>query len=539
VEPRTSWRRAVALSVAVLLLNTSLTFESAWPTPGVRWRGLLSIELAIVVLALIAGRRWLTSRRVLGWLALVWTALVVGRYAEVTAAALYGREINLFWDLRFVPDVAAMLAAPARLSLIAVAAVAAVLALVAVYFVLRWAVRCVGEATVHPAERRALAAAAAVVARLWTGELLNAPFAGTVRFAPTVSAGYARQARLIATSLSGSTVIPAGPAMHSDLSRVKGADVFLIFIEAYGAISYERPEFAARLAADRADFAAGIRDTHRSVVSAFVESPTFGGSSWLAHISLLSGVEIRSHDANALLMAEKRDTLVTDFKQHGYRTVAVMPGLWQNWPEGQFYGFDDIYGGARLDYQGPPFGWWDMTDQFTLARMDALEVNRGPRGPLFLFMPTISTHIPFTPTPPYQPDWQRVLTSNPYDDADVDRAYLRQPDWLDLGPSYADALSYMYKSVTGYLRLRADRDAVFVIIGDHQPAAAVSGEGASWDVPVHVIASREEVLDRLRLHGFRTGVTPARPTLGPMHGLTSTLLDAFGEPDPAAARPAP
>jgi len=45
-----------------------------------------------------------------------------------------------------------------------------------------------------------------------------------------------------------------------------------------------------------------------------------------------------------------------------------MPGLWQNWPEGSFYKFDEIYGGARLDYRGPTFGWWDMTDQFVLAR---------------------------------------------------------------------------------------------------------------------------------------------------------------------------
>ena len=100
--------------------------------------------------------------------------------------------------------------------------------------------------------------------------------------------------------------------MNSDLSLVKGADVFLFFIEAYGAISYERPEFAARLAADRARLEAAIHDTNRDVVSAYVESPTFGGSSWLAHITLLSGVDIRSHDANALLMTEKRDTLVTD-----------------------------------------------------------------------------------------------------------------------------------------------------------------------------------------------------------------------------------
>jgi phosphoglycerol transferase MdoB-like AlkP superfamily enzyme len=230
-------------------------------------------------------------------------------------------------------------------------------------------------------------------------------------------------------------------------------------------------------------------------------------------------------------MAEKRDTLVTDFRRHGYRTVAIMPGLWQNWPEGKFYGFDEIYGGERLNYLGPTFGWWDMTDQFALARMDALEVTHVPRAPLFLFMPTISTHIPFTPTPPYQSDWSRMLTSNPYDDADVHKAYLRTPDWYDLGPSYADALSYMYKSITGYLRLRADRDAVFIVIGDHQPAAAVSGEGASWDVPVHIITSRQAVLDRFLTSGFHKGVTPVRPSLGQMHELTPVLLDAFGDVD--------
>src|SRR3990167_418128 len=124
-----------------------------------------------------------------------------------------------------------------------------------------------------------------------------------------------------------------------------------------------------------------------------------------------------------------------------------------------------------------------------------LDVNRAPRPPLFVFFPAISTHIPFTPTPPYQPDWARMLTAEPYDQADVNRAYLRPPDWMALGPSYADALSYMYQSLTGYLRLRADRDFVMILIGDHQPAAAVSGEGAPWHVPVHIIANRRLVLD--------------------------------------------
>ena len=96
--------------------------------------------------------------------------------------------------------------------------------------------------------------------------------------------------------------------------------MFLFFLESYGAVSYDRPEFAAELAASRAQLDADIRATGRDVVSAFVESPTFGGDSWLAHISLLTGIEVRDEDTNVLLMAQKRDTLVTAFARSGYRT---------------------------------------------------------------------------------------------------------------------------------------------------------------------------------------------------------------------------
>ena len=71
------------------------------------------------------------------------------------------------------------------------------------------------------------------------------------------------------------------------------------------------------LTPSRAELEAAIRDTGRDVVSAYVESPTFGGNSWLAHISLLSGVEVRDADTNVLLMTQKRDTLVTAFARHG------------------------------------------------------------------------------------------------------------------------------------------------------------------------------------------------------------------------------
>jgi hypothetical protein len=75
-----------------------------------------------------------------------------------------------------------------------------------------------------------------------------------------------------------------------------------------------------------------------------------------------------------------------------------------------------------------------------------------------------------------------------------------------------------------------------VLLGDHQPPAAVSGEGAPWDVPVHVIASRRELLDGFLARGFRAGLTPARPTLMPMHMLASVMLEAFSSTNRASIK---
>jgi hypothetical protein len=120
-----------------------------------------------------------------------------------------------------------------------------------------------------------------------------------------------------------------------------------------------------------------------------------------------------------------------------------------------------------------------------------------------------------------------MLTDRPFDQGDLDRAFDAQADWLDLGPSYVDAMTYTYATLTGYLRANADRDFVMIVLGDHQPPALVSGEGAPWDVPVHVITSRRAVLDRLQVYGFREGLTPKRPVIGRMHRLLPVLLDAF------------
>jgi hypothetical protein len=524
--------RWIALAAAMLVLNLSITFVNVWPTPAVTWHGHLSVELALCILLLaIRGRLGSPSRAWLSGLAAIWVVLVIGRYAEVTAPALYGRPVNLYWDSRHVSAVAAMLARAASLWRVVLALIAAALVPVLIYIVLRWAIGRVAEAMRDPQPRRTLALIAGVALLWFAGQRLTAIMPRLPAFSTPVTATYARQARLLTGELTGRAARRLGPSpsFDSDLSRVRGADVFLFFLESYGAVSYDRPEFAAELTSARAQLDADIRATGRQVVSAFVESPTFGGNSWLAHISFLTGIEVRDEDANVLLMAQKRETLATAFAQHGYRALAIMPGLQEHWPEGAFYGFGGIYGFTELDYRGPPFGWWAIPDQFAIARMDEREVAPRQRAPIFVFFPTVGTHTPFRPTAPYQPDWARMLTDQPYDPPDVERMWNQEPDWLNLGPSYVQALRATYVTLGGYLRLRADRDFVLILMGDHQPPAAVSGTGASWEVPVHVIASRPQVIEALHAHGFRPGLAPAHPAISRMHELLPAMLDAFGE----------
>jgi len=536
--------RAVGLAAALLLLDASVTFENVWPTPAVRWWGALSIECAVCILAIGAAARWRRrslSTTAVGWLSAAWTALIIGRYADVTAPALYGRDINLYWDVRYMPDVAAMITRVTPLWMIVACLTAVALVAWLAYRLIRWAWTTVDGALGQPLERRVLMAAACGVVAFFAFDRVGAArtswvFAGgeyqddaNRLFPQPVTSSYTHQLRLLSEAMASTKPLPATPAMDSDLSRVAGADVFVVFLESYGAAAYERPEIAGPLAVGLKSFASAIRDTKRDVVSAYVESPTYGGSSWLAHVSLLSGVDVREAGTNARLLTERRDTLVRAFGRRGFRTVALMPGLRGPWPEGGFYGFDEIYGADRIAYVGPEFGWFAIPDQFSLHRLDALEVNRTSRAPLFVFFPTISPHFPFSPTPPYQPDWQRMSSPGPYDGPDLERAYERQPDWEHFAPGYVDSMTYEFASMAGYLRQHAERDVVMVVLGDHQPPALVSGVGASWNVPVHIVASRRDVLDRLAASGFRKGFTPSGAAIGRMHVLVPLLLDAFGD----------
>ena len=97
----------------------------------------------------------------------------------------------------------------------------------------------------------------------------------------------------------------------------------------------------------------------------------------------------------------------------------------------------------------------------------------------------------------------------------------QKEDWFNMRPGYTGMMDYNYQWLAGYLAQRRARDAIFIVLGDHQPAANVTGEGATWDVPVHIISKNPELLQRFVARGFKPGLEPAVP---PKSG-TTTLFD--------------
>jgi hypothetical protein len=523
----------IALAVALLALNAALTFRNVWPTIWILPRAELSIELGVLLLALVA---WTSFVRPLGRAALVLLTLlflvfVLGRYAEVTAPALYGRPVNLYWDGQHVPKVAAMLAEVGPWWLVGLLAIGGTALLAALVGGLAWCLAAVARALRVPAGRRVVGAVAGAVVALYVlGAWLDWPVRH--RYSLPVSATYLQQARFViaAATADPDRTLPGVPLPEAGAARLRGDDVLLMFLESYGAVTYDEPHIARSISPARDELAHAVAETRRHIVSAYASSPTFGGGSWLAHATFMSGVEVRDSGDYMLLLTQERPTWPKLFAKAGYRSFAAMPGLRTAWPEGAFYGFDAIYDAQALDYRGPDFGWWRIPDQFSLARAAELGTRAESHAPLVIFMPTINTHIPFLPVPPYQADWRRVLQPDPYPPEDVAASLAAVPDWEALGEPYADSFVYTFTYLAGYVRERAGADETLVLIGDHQPAASVAGVGARWDVPVHVITGHADIAAKLLAAGFVDGVAlaPRQQPLLTLPELSVLLLETLG-----------
>ena len=84
-------------------------------------------------------------------------------------------------------------------------------------------------------------------------------------------------------------------------------------------------------------------------------------------------------------------------------------------------------------------------------------------------------------------------------------------------------------TLTSYVQTYGTDNLVLVFLGDHQPAPVVSGEGASRDVPITIVAHDPAVLDRIAGWGWQDGLNPgAQAPVWRMDAFRDRFLTAFG-----------
>ena len=218
--------------------------------------------------------------------------------------------------------------------------------------------------------------------------------------------------RRFAEELAPST--RSAPRRASSCSPACGARTSCFaFIESYGRDAIEDPEMAPQVDAVLDAGTRRLNAAGYSSRSAFLTSSTAGSGSWLAHATLLSGLWVNNQQRYRTLVASDRLTLTSAFQRAGWRTVGVMPGVTEAWPEGEFFGYDQVYDSGHLGYRGPRFSYATMPDQYTLSAFERLERAKKDRAPLMAEIPLVSSHAPWTPLP-RMIDWNDVGDGSVY-----------------------------------------------------------------------------------------------------------------------------
>jgi hypothetical protein len=488
------------------------------------WEGSLAVDfrppaMAIVLLAAIALAglaRWRLGRALRIAVAALVLAAALLQFAAALVQRFLDRGLDLYFDLAQLPSLFGLFTDAlgpwrATLALSAAVLVASVLLAVLAWSIGAW------QKSLSP--RACAVALILALAALASGELAFAApqeiaeQAGRLTRAWAVMAGFDHR-------YDAALASPAPP--EGDLALLKKHDVFLIYVESYGTVVFDEPRYRSTLAPALEKFGASVQAAGYHVASSRLVSPTFGGGSWLAHGTLASGLKLDPF-LYRLLTEGNRKNLARYLHDAGHRTVAVMPGIKKPWPEGAFWGFERSYYAADLAYRGPGFGWFDIPDQYTLARFAAAELGPG-HAPLFAELVLVSSHTPFTPVPPYVADWTDAGTFGGVRASELSDS--RPPDWSHLETPYLQALAYDLETLGAFLA-RLPGDPLVIILGDHQPPGLAAGAKSPWTVPVHVLARDPALLEPFRRLGYVDGLFPPPQTFKGMESFLGDFLAGF------------
>ncbi|MDT0683339.1 sulfatase [Roseicyclus sp. F158] len=507
---------AVALGVLILHLVLVMPSHPAGLTASRFLRPTTELPLLLTLLALLPGRMLRAA------LVLLAVGLIVLRVSNLGTYLAFSRPFNPLLDLHLLVSGWSLLASSiGRLE--AAFGIAAILLAIALAAAALWV--CLFRLSRVPPWARA---APVILAAAPLGLSYVTPGWSSFSATPVVAEQIGRMGRGVADLAEFTEELRTSPSEEATFAALEGRDVILAFIESYGRTFLDAPDYGDLSGPRLSAVGETLGDAGWHARSAWTAAPTRGGQSWLAHGTLLSGLWTDSQVRYDRLMTSERMSLNALFGAAGWRTGAAMPAITLDWPEAGWFGYDITLDADGLGYAGEPFEWVTMPDQYTWSAMDRL--LRGP-GPDMIELALVTSHAPWTPLPRIVP-WEDIGDGAIFDgqhrDGESPREVWSDPDRIRA--QYAMSLDYALE-VTGQYIAGFGDGALFIVLGDHQPAPLLTGQDAPPDVPIHIIADDPALLDRLPAEIFTPGLIPkaSAPVL-PMDALRPLLSTVFERP---------
>ncbi|WP_372456637.1 CDP-alcohol phosphatidyltransferase, partial [Streptomyces sennicomposti] len=312
---------------------------------------------------------------------------------------------------------------------------------------------------------------------------------------------------------------------------LRGKDMIFTFIESYGRSAVEDPIMAPGVDRTLDASTAALAKAGFRAKSGWLTSATYGGGSWLGHSTFMSGLWVDNQNRYRTVTSGDHLTLTEAFRKTGaWDTVGIMPGVQKGWPEAKWYGLDKVYNAFQMGYRGPKFSWSTMPDQYALEAFQRLAHGKKHDKPLTSFVILTSSHQPWAPIPKMV-GWDQLGDGSVFKGIEAQGT---RPQDVITNPTrsreeYGKSVQYSVTALTQWLQRYGTDDTVLVVLGDHQPIARVSGDHASRDVPVSIVAKDPKVLDKIASWGWTEGLRPAHDApVWKMSAFRDRFLTAYG-----------